>query len=320
MAENQLLPAYLIVGTDGVKRDHAVKRMKARLEKSGMVEFNLDERDMTKDPDIESVIGSLNTLPMGADFRLVILEGCAKLPKAVSEPLVEYLQNPSPSTVCLLIADSLAKNTRLYKAIAKIDKKAIIDCAPMKRWELPKRVQQMASQRGMQISTAATEELVSRSGENTRLLDNGLAKLQQMVPDRVIDVTDVEQWIARTAEVQPWDFLNAVAARDLRRSLELFNLLPEKSYVWTYTLLCGRIRELIVAKALDARGQGRELAATLKLQSWQVKNHLGWARRFTMDELTAALERAVDVELALKGSADSKTALLLWVSSIVKSR
>ena len=57
MSEIGLLPAYLIVGTDGVKRDHAVSRMKARLEKTGMVEFNLDERDMTKDPDIESIIG-----------------------------------------------------------------------------------------------------------------------------------------------------------------------------------------------------------------------------------------------------------------------
>lgn len=123
MSETGLLPAYLIVGTDGVKRDHAVSRMKARLEKSGMVEFNLDERDMTKDPDIESIIGSLNTFPMGSEFRLVILDGCSKLAKAVSEPLVEYLASPSPTTVCLIIADSLAKNTRLYKAIAKIDKK-----------------------------------------------------------------------------------------------------------------------------------------------------------------------------------------------------
>ncbi|MFR7749992.1 MAG: hypothetical protein ACLU1W_04260 [Collinsella sp.] len=32
MSETGLLPAYLIVGTDGVKRDHAVSRMKARLE------------------------------------------------------------------------------------------------------------------------------------------------------------------------------------------------------------------------------------------------------------------------------------------------
>ena len=263
MSETGLLPAYLIVGTDGVKRDHAVSRMKARLEKTGMVEFNLDERDMTKDPDIESIIGSLNTFPMGSEFRLVILDGCSKLAKAVSEPLVEYLASPSPTTVCLVIADSLAKNTRLYKAIAKIDKKAVIDCSGTKRWELPRRVQQMATQ-------------------------------------------------------QPWDFLNAVSARDMRRSLELFNLLPAKSYVWTYTLLCGRIRELIVAKALDARGQGRELAATLKLQSWQVKNHLTWARRFSMAELVAALEGAVDVELALKGSADSQTALLLWITNILR--
>lgn len=153
MSETGLLPAYLIVGTDGVKRDHAVSRMKARLEKSGMVEFNLDERDMTKDPDIESIIGSLNTFPMGSEFRLVILDGCSKLAKAVSEPLVGYLASPSPTTVCLIIADSLAKNTRLYKAIAKIDKKAIVDCSGTKRWELPRRVQQMATQRGKSIST-----------------------------------------------------------------------------------------------------------------------------------------------------------------------
>ena len=69
-----------------------------------------------------------------------------------------------------------------------------------------------------------------------------------MVEAPQIELADVERWIVRTAEVQPWDFLNAVSARDMRRSLELFNLLPAKSYVWTYTLLCGRIRELIVAK------------------------------------------------------------------------
>ena len=80
------------------------------------------------------------------------------------------------------------------------------------------------------------------------MLDNDLTKLAQMVESPQIELADVERWIVRTAEVQPWDFLNAVSARDMRRSLELFKLLPSKSYVWTYTLLCGRIRELIVAK------------------------------------------------------------------------
>ena len=68
MSETGLLPAYLIVGTDGVKRDHAVSRMKARLEKSGMVEFNLDERDMTKDPDTSPLSDRLTPFRWAASF------------------------------------------------------------------------------------------------------------------------------------------------------------------------------------------------------------------------------------------------------------
>ena len=155
MSETGLLPAYLIVGTDGVKRDHAVSRMKARLEKTGMVEFNLDERDMTKDPDIESIIGSLNTFPMGSEFRLVILDGCSKLAKAISEPLVDYLASPSPTTVCLIIADSLAKNTRLYKAVAKVGPHSVIDCAPLSRSHLACRRRRREQHRSPQRATAA---------------------------------------------------------------------------------------------------------------------------------------------------------------------
>ena len=317
MAESQLLPAYLIVGADEVKRDTAVRRMKERLESSGMADFNLDERDMSKEQDPDAIISSLNTFPMGSDFRLVILYGCDRLPKALSELLVSYLSDPCPTTVCLVIAQALAKNTRLYKAFPKIDKKAVIDCSTKKRWELPRVVQGMAQRHGVSISSAAAEELVSRAGENTRMLDNELKRLAQMVDGPSIELTDVERLVARTAEVQPWDFLNAVSARDVKKSLTLLKLLPSKNLVWTYTLLVSRIRELIVAKALDARGQSRELAATLGMQSWQVKNHTMWSRRFTMDELLGALRRAIDVELALKGSRDSETALLTWVVSIV---
>ena len=318
MAENALLPAYLIVGVDEFKRTSAVSRMRARLEKTGMAAFNLDERDMTKDPQVDDIIASLNTFPMGADFRLVILENCDKLPKAVSEPLVDYLANPSPTTVCLLVATSLAKNTRLYKAVAKVGAKAVVDCTPKKAWELPKQVVAMARAHGKTMGLPAAEALVSRAGENTRMLDNELKKLAAMLPAPEITLADVEAHVMRTAEVKPWDFLNAVSARDMTRSLELLALQPDRSEVRLWSLLVTRIRELIVAKALDARGAGRELAATLGVQSWQVKNHLSWARKYRMDELVDALSGAVEVELALKGSRDGALALRLWVIDLIK--
>lgn len=316
MAGQGLLPGYLIVGSDELKSSRAVERMRARLEKSGMVEFNLDERDMTKDPQVDDIVASLNTFPMGAEFRLVILTNCDKLPKAMSEPLVEYFANPSPTTVCLVVATTLAKNTRLYKAIKKLGDKAIIDCAPKKTWELPPQVVKMAAAHGKAMGLSAAEALVARSGENTRMLDNELKKLASMVTGSEITLADIERHVMRTAEVKPWEFLNAVAARDLVRSLELLKLQPAKSEVRLWSLLVTRLRELIIAKSLDTRGQGSQLATTLGVQGWQVKNHLSWARRWRMDELLEALSQAIEVELALKGSRDSELALRMWVISM----
>ena len=318
MAEAGLLPGYLIVGSDELKSSRAVERMRDRLERSGMAEFNLDERDMAKDPQMDDIIASLNTFPMGSEFRLVILANCDKLPKAVSEPLVEYFSDPSPTTVCLVVATSLAKNTRLYKAIKKLGDKAVIDCAPKKAWEMPPQVVKMAAAHGKAMGVPVAEALVARAGENTRMLDNEVKKLAAIVSGTEITLADVERHVMRTAEVKPWEFLNAVAARDAVKSLELLDLQPAKSEVRLWSLLVTRLRELIIAKALDARGQGAQLAAELGVQGWQVKNHLSWARRWRMEELVAALSQAAEVELALKGSRDSELSLRMWVIDMTR--
>lgn len=318
MASAKLLPAYLLVGPDEVKRDAAIDRLVSRLEASGMATFNLDDRDMTKPQEPDEIIASLCTFPMGSDFRLVILRSCDHLVKAMSEALVSYLAAPSPDTVCLIVADALARNTRLYKAVAKIDAKAVIDCSAKKRWELPAYVQGMASRHGISISSAAAEELVARAGESTRMLDTQLKKLAAMTGSSSIELADVERYVVRTAEIKPWDFLDAVSARDVARALELYRLLPPKSEVRLLSLLLTRVRELIVAKALDERGQARELASTLGVKDWQVKNHVRWSRLFSMDELVGALHSAVETECALKGSRDSEIAFTTWFVSIAQ--
>ncbi len=320
MAEQVLLPAYLAVGTDEVKRDTAVSRLKDRLARTGMADFNLDERDMTREQDLDAILSSLNTYPMGADFRLVILEGCDRLAESVREALVTYLANPAETTCLLMTAGSLAKSTRLYKAVAKLGKQAIIDCGAKKGRDLPVLVQGMARHHGKTMGLDAAEELIARSGDNTRMLDNELKKLAEMVEAPEIRRADVERYVVRTAEVKPWDFLNAVSARDVARALELYRLQPPKSEMRLYALLCTRLRELICAKALDERGQGRELAATLGLQAWQVRNHLTWARKFSRAELEDALRSAVEVESALKGSRDSEVAFTQWVVKLAGSR
>lgn len=308
-----LLPAYLIVGADELKRDAAVRRLRSRVP-ADMADFNLDELDGASLEEPGQLISSAQTMPFCADFRLVIVNGAGELAKPVSEAVVSYLADPNPQCVLCLVAEKLAKNTRLYKAVAKVGPHSVIDCAPLKRWELPPYVVKLAQKRGLSMDNAAAQELVERVGESTVALDNQIATLAQLVGDAGrITLADVEANVAQIAEVSPWAFADAVCERNAPRAMEMLNLIKAPSLVFLHSVLVGRLRELICAKSLDARGAASGLARELGRQSWQVKNHVRWSRAFGEEELVELLGQAAVCERALKGSQDSEAAFARFV-------
>ena len=308
-----LLPAYLIVGADELKRDAAVRRLRSHVP-ADMADFNLDELDGASLEEPGQLISSAQTMPFCADFRLVIVNGAGELAKPVSEAVVSYLADPNPQCVLCLVAEKLAKNTRLYKAVAKVGPRSVIDCAPLKRWELPPYVVRLAQKRGLSMDNAAAQELVERVGESTVALDNQIATLAQLVGDAGrITLADVEANVAQIAEVSPWAFADAVCERNAPRAMEMLNLMKAPSLVFLHSVLVGRLRELICAKSLDARGAASGLARELGRQSWQVKNHVRWSRAFGEEELVELLGQAAVCERALKGSQDSEAAFVRFV-------
>lgn len=308
-----LLPAYLIVGADELKRDAAVRRLRSHVP-ADMADFNLDELDGASLEEPGQLISSAQTMPFCADFRLVIVNGAGQLAKPVSEAVVSYLADPNPQCVLCLVAEKLAKNTRLYKAVAKVGPRSVIDCAPLKRWELPPYVVKLAQKRGLSMDNAAAQELVERVGESTVALDNQIATLAQLVGDAGrITLADVEANVAQIAEVSPWAFADAVCERNAPRAMEMLNLMKAPSLVFLHSVLVGRLRELICAKSLDARGAASGLARELGRQSWQVKNHVRWSRAFGEEELVELLGQAAVCERALKGSQDSEAAFARFV-------
>ena len=95
--------------------------------------------------------------------------------------------------------------------------------------------------------------------------------------------------------------------------MEMLNLMKAPSLVFLHSVLVGRLRELICAKSLDARGAASGLARELGRQSWQVKNHVRWSRAFGEEELVELLGQAAVCERALKGSQDSEAAFARFV-------
>ena len=323
MATNQskpLLPAYLVTGADELKRETTVRRLHQRISQLGDLPFNYDHFTH-ENATGTAIVTACNTLPFASEARLVQVDDADKLKKADSEAIVEYLSAPSETTVLCLVAEGLAKNTRLYKAVAKIGPKAVIDCAPVRRKDLPALVRNMALSHGIAMTDSAANALVDLIGEDTVSLDTELQKLAlaHRGSDPVND-NEVNALVSRTAEVKPWEFVDAFSSRNIQKCMLLKSKMPGAKPLSLLAMCVNRIRELIAAKTFAKRGKPAALAKHLGLPDWRVKNHALWARSFSEEELVCALVRARDAERAIKTGADADAVFQEWYMTVITGR
>ncbi|MBQ9003389.1 MAG: DNA polymerase III subunit delta [Eggerthellaceae bacterium] len=314
---SKLLPAYLVVGEDELKRRTVLEKLRSRVAQVGDLEFNHDEFD-GETAKGDAIVQACNTLPFASELRLVEVVQVEKLAKQDLEALVAYLAQPCESTVLALSGLKLAKNTRLYKAIVGIDKKAVVDCAPMKRHELIRALRSMAVGHGFTMTEGASAKLVELIGEDTVALDSELAKLALSRNDgNPVTERGIDALVTRTAEAKPWELVDAFAARDARQCAVLLPLMTSSSPYALIGMCTMRLRELACAKSLESRGELPNLASTLKVQPWRVKNHARWAGRWAERELERAFSTARDCERAMKSGTDPDTAFRDWLFSTI---
>ncbi len=318
--DTQLLSAYLADGEDRLKREAVIRRLRNRLEREGDLSFNSDTFDGAVASG-EAIASACRTLPFASAKRLVTVNAADKLGKKAQAALVDYLKDPSETTVLLLSSDKLAKNTALYKAVKAVGPKAIIDCTPPKKKDLAKQVSAMAPSHGITLTPQAAAALVELVGEDTVHLDAELEKLAiANAPVTDLGEREVRALVARVAEVKPWQFVDAFAARDLSECIRLSTLMPSVSPFALLRQCVGRIRELMCAQSMLAQGAGaeRKVAEALSLPDWKVRSHLKWARGWKASDLRRGLASSIEAEKKMKSGSDPAAAFLDWTIGVLR--
>lgn len=313
-----LLAAYLVDGADTLKRETVVKRLRERIARVADLEFNSDRFDGATATGAD-IVNACNTAPFGGDVRLVEVTHADKLRKADSEQIVAYLKNPNATTVLELVTEKLAKNTRLYKAVAALGKSAVIDCTPMKEDALKRAVRSMATSHGFTITPDAASLLVDRIGTDTVSIDSQLEKIGMAHRGSdPVNENEVMQLVSETVEARPWDLVTAFSERNLKKCLYLLPRLKSSSPFALLSMCTTRVRELICARAVLERGGGpAQIARSLNKKDWQVKRHLHYARAFAPAELEQALVLSRDTEQAMKSGSDPDEAFRLWLATVL---
>ena len=320
-SDKPLLPVYLFNGDDQLKREQLLKRLTKRIATLGDIAFNRTAFDATKLESGDEVVDACLTMPFCSEYRLVVVESIDKARKPVTEAITRYLEHPSDSTVLALTAEKLARNTVLYKRIAKIDAKTVIDCDSKKRYELPTLVRSMATSHGATISQGAAGKLVEYIGVSTIALDTELTKLATYVIAQgrsEITVRDIDHIVPRTAEIKPWELCDALGSRDASRCMALIARMPAQTPYGLLAICITRVRELIAVKSLERRPGSVSIASVLGGQDWRYKNHRRMASNFTDKELIDALRNGAETEKRMKSGYDPALELDRWILGICR--
>ena len=320
--ETALLNAYLIVGSDELKAQTVIKRLWTRLESLGNIDFNSQTLDGSKDIDVQELLDSLNTPPLAAPYRLVLIKEVDKGGKQLAEALITYLESPMPSTILAMTALKLTQQSRLYKAVKKIDAKAVIEAADPRRSELPAMVRQLAKSYQITLSHDAAARLADLVGTSTVALNTEIKKLASYVLalDRSeAGLADVNAVISRSNQPSNWDFVDAVSQRDLIKSFEILTYLSRESPVSLLYLVVTRLREMLQYKSLAARKDGM-LAKALGKPDWQLRRLEALSSKFEAAELRELLAQSAQADARMKSGEDAHLVLEEIVLSACKQK
>ncbi|MCL2806578.1 MAG: DNA polymerase III subunit delta [Coriobacteriia bacterium] len=310
-AKTDLLSAYLIIGSDELKAQTVIQRLLARLKEQGDLDFNSQILDASKEIDICNLIDSLNTPPLAAPYRVVVVKEIDKAAKALVDEIIDYLASPLTSTVLVMTALKLTQQSRLYKAVSALGSKSIIDACDRKKPELPAMIRKLAQTYEIDLSYEGAVKIAELTGSSSVALNNEVKKLASYVlalGRSTANADDVTIVVARTNQPSSWDFVDAFSRRDIIGSLDVLKLLPRETPVNLLYLCVVRLRELLSYKSLMQRGE-RNLPKAMGKPEWQVRRLSELASKYELVELSSLLAQAAEADARMKSGEDAKLVL-----------
>lgn len=208
--------AYALTGDNDFRKEEALRQVLESATEPSTRDFNVDViRGGEADPQhLETALGAL---PMLAERRVVVVRDAGALRKAAAARLDTYLGNPSASTVLVLV---YAAGADVPEAVSR--RVAVIPLEQLSGDQLRRWITRQAkTAHRVEIAPEAAGLLQEAVGNDLLELAGELDKLASFTEGARID-TDA---VAAVVGVRPGEtivsLLEAVAARDVRRSLAL---------------------------------------------------------------------------------------------------
>lgn len=314
------MPIYFYWGEDDFAVSRAVTLLRQKTLDPQWSSFNYNKLASEQTNSVMQGLTLAMTPPFGAGQRLVWLVD-TPLAQHCSEELLKELEFTLPvlpeSTVLLLTSrtkpDGRLKSTKLFQKHAEITEFSLIP--PWKTDQLARRVEQVAQEVGIKLTTKSVELLANAIGNETRQLYSELEKLKlyQTDPNTAITPETVTALVT-TSTQSSLQLATAVRQGDVALSLELVADLISRNEpaLRIVSTLTGQFRTWLWIKLMLEAGEqdDRAIAAAAEVSNPKRIYFLRQeVRTLSLTQLQQTLPLLLELEVSLKQGAEEKLTL-----------
>lgn len=306
-------PVYVLYGQETYLRDLAERTIRDRcFGPDEPRDFNEDRFSLADPENIRTAISSAAQLPMMSARRVITVTdarvGSTSASDSLKESFLElvsaYLDDPSPTTVLIIVADELNGTRKMGKLLR--EKAAAVEFAPLDESELAEWVRSVLRERVANIDDRVLRHIIALVGNNARRLTQEIDKLTTAaLSGGKIDVELVDSLVSNESSISNFDLAHHLLRGDRKRSLQTLEKILDDGAepVALVGLLSYHYRRLLMVKEMIDRNVPRnEAAKAIKLRYSDQEPFFAAARRTDRARLIHALDRLARTDLAIKTS------------------
>jgi DNA polymerase III subunit delta len=298
-----LRPLYLLLGPEIYLRRVAAQTItETALSRTMLREFNESAFSLLSDP-VQSAVAAAEQLPMMSEMRVVRVRDFARLREADEDILIRYLNNPSPTTVMIFIADDLDKRKKSSKVL--LETCAVVEFSPLKDAEAKAWAKSRLKELKVSADDQVFSELIRLVGTDVQTLANELEKLASAAAATGrITLDHVDELIGRSRELSNFELADHLMAGNRKKALETLHRLLEDGAepVMLVGLIAGNFHRLALGKHLLARGGREEVFRNISLPPFKRDSYISTLQRSTAAKIARGIQLTAAADLAIKTS------------------
>ncbi|KXO17075.1 DNA polymerase III, delta subunit [Clostridiales bacterium KA00134] len=314
--KKELFGPYFFTGEEDLLKDNATIYLKSKI--GNFLDFNFIKLD-GKSASISDLINACERLPMMNDKKMILIKDAGDFISSFDfKKDLEKIVASCPKDTILIFQEGLSlinKNNSFYKWFNKKDR--IFEFSTLNPLDAGKYISGYLKRKNIEIQFEDAKYLAQRLGYGSKNLDTNLFDIKSEL-DKLANMgfycikkEDIDLVVKENINLNIFDFLEALANRNIKKSLDILeNLYNLNESVSKILAMVTRQNHMILGVKLGLSDRSTDVMSILGIGNYEYKKFINYAKNFSKEELIDIYRNLQDVDYKIKTSSEEEKILL----------